>query len=262
VQPTVYERIKIQREWAQEQLQEEKYRTKNEAIKRKADKEMAKMQQSIAEFERQKAAGTVGHNAGDLTVQELSDELDEQLAILEQEDEQLEEAGENVVVDTAGVDSQAGQELLKKQITEIKERKVLAMRNTAGFHPKVSLRSQRLLYLKLLAGWKSHPGNSKNTTFIYDWLILGRKDVAMNLQTLLSLNITHILNVTHDVKNGFFKHFVYEKISIRDSEEEDISKHFSKMVDFIKRCEECKGRVSSIFFSIPFSIPVICCCYY
>mmetsp|Transcript_26755 Transcript_26755/g.29162 ORF Transcript_26755/g.29162 Transcript_26755/m.29162 type:complete len:367 (+) Transcript_26755:74-1174(+) len=223
--PTIYERVEIQKEWVTQQLQDEKFATKREALVRKTDKAMQKMRNSLNE------TPTPGEDV------EYDEGLDDDLDVLQEEDDKMEEMNEEVKT------MKETQKNLKEQFLAIKERKLIIMRNSVIFHKEKTSSEKRTMFLKMFFGFPVNQKNSKNTTFVTDWLIIGRKEVAVNLQALLQLNVTHILNMTNDVKSAFNKHFMYEKIAVRDSEEEDIAKHFTRMIAFIKRCETSKGRI-------------------
>jgi hypothetical protein len=209
------------------------------AMARKTDKAMQKMRTT------QDFPGSGGGDGGypmmtpsSAMEYEYDDNLEKDLEQLEAEDDQPQDTGPETAQN-----SKQTQRAMKEQFLQMKEKKIVATRNSKVFHRGITLFQQRKLYMKLNFGFRANKDNSKNHTFILDWLVLGRKEIATNLQVLVKLGITHVLNVTTDVKNSFTKHFMYEKISVRDSDEEDIGKHFTRIIAFIKRCETCKGRV-------------------
>ena len=226
-QPNIYQRIETQKEWIIEQIQEEKISARRDALIRKADKAMQQMSE----------ASDLEGGSPDNTLMDYDDSLEQDLDLLEADDDNREDTMED------NPNLKQTQQQLKEQFLLIKERKVVMMRKTEVYHKGLTLYQQRKLFFKMIFGWNVNKNNSKNHTFILDWLILGRKEIATNLQALLKLNVTHVLNMTQDIKNSFSKHFMYEKIPVRDSDDEDIGKYFPKMIAFIKRCEMCKGRV-------------------
>lgn len=131
----------------------------------------------------------------------------------------------------------------EEQLMQIKERKLTISRSTSEFHKYFPKKTRRWMAFKLWMGWGTNYGKRKETTEILPWLLIGTRETAMNLQELLRLNVTHILNMSGDLPNTFPQHFVYQKINVRDSAEEDIGKHFQTIVKFIKRVEDCKGRI-------------------
>jgi hypothetical protein len=170
--------------------------------------------------------------------EDYDDNLDKELDFLNEDDEKMENA-----LEQTNKTLKETQKQMKEQFIGIKEKKLVMTRNTAIFHRNLTNGEIRSLYMKMFFGFSINKENNKNTTYLTPWLIIGRKEVSQNLPLLVKMNITHILNVTVDVKNTFPKHFLYEKIPIRDNEEEDIAKYFTKMIAFVKRCEMAKGRV-------------------
>lgn len=215
VQPCIKERIIQQKQWAQEQLEKAKVQQQREAMKLK----QALMLKNIDESE-------------ELVLDELAKLEEEVKAIDELDEKELQDdMVSNTKVDYA------------EQIMQIKERKLTISRNTADYHRYFSLRDRRWKALKLSMGWHNAYGKRKEVTEILPWLLLGNREIAMNLQEMLRLNITHVLNMSGDLPNAFPQHFVYQKINVKDSVEADIGKHFQTIIKFIKRCEDCKGRV-------------------
>ncbi|KAJ1434656.1 protein-tyrosine phosphatase-like protein [Ochromonadaceae sp. CCMP2298] len=90
-------------------------------------------------------------------------------------------------------------------------------------------------------GWVG--SKDREYSVILPWLLIGRKEVANNQQLLNKLSITHILNVTRDQPNKFPSSYIYERVPIKDNENEDISEHWPTIINFIGRVEKAKGRV-------------------
>jgi hypothetical protein len=185
--------------------------------------------------------GEGGRGNTPLEGDESDENLDKELDFLNEEDEKMENAPEETTKTL-----KEAQKQMKEQFLGIKEKKLVMTRKTEIFHQNLTSGEKRSIYLKLFLGFSVNKENNKTTTYLTPWLIIGRKEVSQNLPLLIKMNITHILNVTADVNNAFPKHFLYEKIPIRDSEEEDIAKYFTKMIAFVKRCEMCEGRVRAI----------------
>jgi hypothetical protein len=192
--PTVYERIDIQKEWAKEQLKEAKLAAEREALKKQ-------MEQNLINERRA---------AGDKTVPPIVEpekQYDEdgnekkQIPIERDELDQEEDEMNNQVVDIN--DAAYAEELMN-----IKERKLLASRNTTMYHKESTVSENRKLALKT---WFGYIEKDKDLTPVLPWLLLGRKEMAGNLQALLRLGVTHILNVTDDVPFFFPNHFLYER---------------------------------------------------
>jgi predicted protein tyrosine phosphatase len=232
--PTIYERVKVQLDWAETQLEDEKMVTKKEAIKRSMDKALLMAKAQSTTFDE-------------------NNELDEALEKLQQEDEKKQDNNnDETVVDFTNIHNPELKEKFIKQYLEIKERKIMTTRNTQPYHEPFSYRERRNIALKFFFGFKNISSaykNSKDVTFVLPWLLIGRKEIAHNMQQLLSFNITHILNMTHDVKSKFNKHFMYEKIAVKDSIDSDMTPHFNTMIQFIKRTEDSKGRVRFFYIN-------------
>jgi len=64
-------------------------------------------------------------------------------------------------------------------------------------------------------------------------LYLGNAENAYNDVHLSALGVTHILNTAKQAENRHEDKFKYLKISLIDSDEEDLSPHFEKAIAFI-----------------------------
>lgn len=218
--PTIEERVEIQKNWAIKQMNEAKLEAKKLALKRSIDQQSKHLEsEDITEEE-------TGPNNGDF-------DIEKEIENLNNEDEDFDENIQS--------NDPSKTEMLH-QFLEIKERKIIATRNTLQYHKSYSKWERRKLAIATVLGWIR--GNNKDLSYIMPWLLLGRKDVATSIQGLLRLNVSHILNVTHDTPNLFNRNFMYLKIPIKDSTDSDIGKYFASIAEYIKRCEECKGRVS------------------
>lgn len=221
--PTIFERIELQKEWAKQQQREARLAAEREAVQMRIDK-----------MRRERNGQTVS---------------EDEEALLEDIEEQIREIGEEDEREFETNKKKTSTAEYAQQIMEIKEHKVLATRETAAFHREYSLWSRRKKAIKISLGFTGR--REKDYSVILPWLLLGRRELSANMQELLKLNVTHILNVTHDAPNVFGQHFVYEKIRVKDSLDSDIGRHFDTIVSFIDRAEACKGRVScaySIYF--------------
>lgn len=218
VQPCIAERIVQQKQWAQEQLEKAKIQQQREAMK---------LKQSTLLKNAQDGVGT------DESVMDELERLEEEVKAIDALDQK--EMNDELLGNTK-LD-------YEEQLMQIKERKLTISRSTSDFHKYFPLKTRRWMAFKLWMGWGNNYGKRKETTEILPWLLLGTRETAMNLQELLRLNVTHILNMSGDLPNTFPQHFVYKKINVRDSAEEDIGKHFQSIVKFIKRAEDCKGRI-------------------
>jgi len=86
-------------------------------------------------------------------------------------------------------------------------------------------------------------GQYDEPTKILPFMWLGNSGTAHNKQLLVKMGITHILNTAKDVDNAFPELFVYSKISLDDSEEQEMDGVFDHAFKFINRVRECGGRV-------------------
>lgn len=217
--PTIHERIELQKEWAKDQLRQERFEAEKQAIQLRMDQKMDELN------------GAEANPDEDWVLQDI----EEQLRLLQEEDEK----------EVENVQKKVSIQEFTNQIMEIKERKVLATRNCMMYHREYSRWDRRKIAFKVSLGYVSR---NHDYSEILPWLLLGRREVASNIQILLKLGITHILNVTHDLPNLFTQHFVYEKIPVRDNLDADIGRHFDTIINFIDRAERCKGRVSLLYF--------------
>lgn len=221
--PTVFERIETQKEWAKDQLREARFEAEREAIKMKIDRAV-----------RQKAGVPIPEEED-----AILEDIENQLQLISAEDEREMDMNKKKIT---------FQEYAN-QVLEIKEKKVLSTRNTDHYHKTYTLWERRKLAIKISMGYTGKKEKGlEDITYILPWLIIGRKEVSSNMQMLLKLDVTHILNVTHDAPNLYNQHFVYEKIPIKDSVDSDIGKYFDTIINFIDRVEACKGRVSVVIF--------------
>lgn len=69
---------------------------------------------------------------------------------------------------------------------------------------------------------------------IIDRLYLGNLKGASNLQNLKAAGITHILQVASGIKPFFPKDFKYKVISVTDTSQSSLIRHFPAAVAFIK----------------------------
>eukprot|EP01038_Epipyxis_sp_PR26KG_P014618 gene14618-19631_t len=228
--PTIIERVELQKKWAQEQLQEARMAQKREAIAQlyalQKQAELNKVAKDIenAAMKGNDKNGPDKSNQNDTPVVEFSigDELDEEeLSVMDE----LKQNDENYA----------------EELMELQEKKLLATRNTKPYHQDITLNQKRILGLKVKFGFV--PAQNKDYTIVAPWLLLGRRDCAENLQLLMKLNVTHILNVTDNLPNYHQSLFVYQRIKVKDSNEEDIAVYFETAVEFIQRAERAQGRI-------------------
>jgi len=129
---------------------------------------------------------------------------------------------------------------LKKMQTNIKEKKFTQQRHSVLRHQPISRlrRMWRAFSVATSTVWTNDP-----MTQVLPWMFLGRGELAKNSQFLLKNGFTHILNVTTEIPNYYPGKFVYKRIPIEDTINEDASKHFRTIVDFIRRAATSRGKI-------------------
>mmetsp|Transcript_12755 Transcript_12755/g.23166 ORF Transcript_12755/g.23166 Transcript_12755/m.23166 type:complete len:357 (+) Transcript_12755:83-1153(+) len=77
------------------------------------------------------------------------------------------------------------------------------------------------------------------TALLKDKLLLGSEDDAKHKEHLEQMGITHILNVSSDVKNYYPDEFVYHKIDLPDEPGSNLKGHFQDAFEFLKSADKC-----------------------
>jgi hypothetical protein len=240
--PTMEERVEQQKIWARMQLREAKIASERAALKK------AMEARAVAARRHMEAVEEAMREGGPMPPpleEEDNNEIDamipteppgpggEPLATGDEENDE----GAAFSADS-GITAEMEEELL-----EIKERKLLATRKTQVYHREWSRWEKRKLALKVSLNWMGD--KNRDLTEVLPWLLLGRREVSTNQTLLLQMGVTHILNMTNDCPCAFTQSFVYKRIPLRDSITADVFTHFPTIVEFIKRVEKCKGRVSA-----------------
>lgn len=83
---------------------------------------------------------------------------------------------------------------------------------------------------------------SREATPILDHVSLGGRENASDHEELLRSGFTHVCNCALQVDNYFEGEFVYLKLHLHDSPEEDLVPHFQTVNGFLKRVERLRGR--------------------
>ena len=73
------------------------------------------------------------------------------------------------------------------------------------------------------------------------YLLVGSEDVATEKEKLISLGVTHIINLATYVPNKFPNDFEYLRIDIYDMPEMNLMQHFQKIIDFIESARNSNG---------------------
>lgn len=239
--PTIEERIQRQKEWARLQLQEAKIASEREALKKAMEAKAIAARKQLDAIEAAKRDGLpydhIQVEDPDIDPQIPQEPLGPGGAPLRDADEDEEDNNNGFDAGMGQINADYAAELL-----DIKERKLLATRNTLPYHQVLSKWQRRKLAWKVYYGWLGK--RDKEITEVLPWLLLGRREVSSNQALLLKLGVTHILNMTSDLPCCFPSTFIYQRIPLKDNLQADIESHFSTIVNFIKRVEKCKGKVS------------------
>lgn len=96
-------------------------------------------------------------------------------------------------------------------------------------------------------GWKR--GNklaffAKDCTQITDWMYVGGKQIAQDLEMLKATGITHVLNCAGDICDNYFTDdFTYLKLFLLDSPNEDLMCVLYEALDYIDSARKSGGRI-------------------
>uniref|UniRef100_K3XC22 protein-tyrosine-phosphatase n=1 Tax=Globisporangium ultimum (strain ATCC 200006 / CBS 805.95 / DAOM BR144) TaxID=431595 RepID=K3XC22_GLOUD len=102
-----------------------------------------------------------------------------------------------------------------------------------------SLQKRMLALLNELLGT---PWISSSPTPILEHIVLGSRENAANREQLYSAGITHVCNCALQVANYFEGEFVYVKLHLHDSVNEELIPHFQTVAAFLRRVESLRGR--------------------
>ncbi|GMF21830.1 unnamed protein product [Phytophthora lilii] len=105
-------------------------------------------------------------------------------------------------------------------------------------HEKSTLRRLAALISRTLG-----TATCQDPTVILDHVLLGSRENAEDSRLLNFLGITHICNCAKQVENSFEGEFIYLKLNLHDSQDEELIPHFQTVTKFIKRVERLRGRV-------------------
>jgi hypothetical protein len=132
---------------------------------------------------------------------------------------------------------------------EIKEKKLLSIRNNSICYEKVSNYKKRKMALAIYFQLNHIDYKNKNFTYILPWLLIGTKDLALNLQFLLASNVTHILNLSTNIPNFYPNIFIYKRVAIDDDSNSNFQLHFVDVIEFMNRVKKKRGKVSFILLN-------------
>jgi hypothetical protein len=233
--PTIEERVKKQKEWAIIQAREAKMASEREALRQNHEKAALRARQLLTAIQLHKKDGTPIPPA---LQDPLSDLVDPQIP--------PDPLGPDGLPLSVNMEEEEDEDHLMSadfaaELLDIKEKKILVLRDCSSFHKHLSKWDLRKITLRYQ--FDLLPTQEKDYSVILPWLVVGKKDVALNELLLTKLNITHILNMTSHIPNKFPQSFIYKKVPVRDSDEEDISVHWPAIINFIARAEKVKGRV-------------------
>ena len=216
--PTVKQRAEITRLWIAKELKEAKRKAEQEAYKKSLEMKLRAAEDEVLE------------TPGTADVPNPEDaHLDEEKAA---DDEDLDDEQRQA--------READMEYYQQQLAIVKEKKIMKLRKTKMFHLANKMGRRRIVALKLALGMGKR---DRDFCEMLPWLCVGRAEIAADLAYLQRNQISHILNVSTEVPNYHEKSFVYCNIRIMDDEKEDIYPHLQTGIDFIKSCQNCRGRV-------------------
>lgn len=78
---------------------------------------------------------------------------------------------------------------------------------------------------------------------ITDWLLLGDREDAADLDGLLHRGVTHVINAARQLPNSFPQHMHYLKLKLEDSRKQDIRPVFEQAFATIDHARSTGGRV-------------------
>ena len=308
--PTIHERVDLQREWAHEQLKDARMASQREAVKRLADKKLQEARDEATKRKKEEkrkkqilkgikpkeddAVPDEEVKKGDEDDDDANDEnsvavLEE--ALQEAEAEMGEEQEEEPMSSSAAAKKR--REDKKKfldDLTDIKERKILASRDTKAFHREHSRSEAYRKAFWFSLGWrgvmrvKQAGVTTKDMTVVLPWLLVMIHEGHRFLIVHSRVTAPYVdrtqgpdFQPGRPVRTGHHSHSqrharcaeslsdsfrVYEntcerqvmlfrnchrnlffKFFIVPSNDADIGRYFKKIVNFIKRAENCKGRV-------------------
>ena len=123
---------------------------------------------------------------------------------------------------------------------QVKESKLMKARNTKKCYLPKNANSVGWFAWKLQYGLgKRDPRLTEVTPYIY----IGDAQHVAGMQYLIKLGITHVLNVTCEVSNHYPPYFVYQRIPIKDSLDEDVLTNLPTAIQFLQRVWQRRGKV-------------------
>ncbi|CAJ0943121.1 unnamed protein product, partial [Mesorhabditis belari] len=108
---------------------------------------------------------------------------------------------------------------------------------------QVSNRQRKKIEYKRRLGFVVDEKPDLQLARITDNIFLGSQDIAAELNLLKAVSITHIINCATGVKNSFPKHFEYLNLEILDLPDSKLEDYSEKVLEFLSRAFEAKGRV-------------------
>ncbi|RLN90184.1 hypothetical protein BBJ28_00001879 [Nothophytophthora sp. Chile5] len=96
--------------------------------------------------------------------------------------------------------------------------------------------------LAALVGRVLGPTLSYEPTVILDHVLLGSRENAADSAQLYNAGVTHICNCAKQVANSFEGEYIYLKLNLHDSLDEELLPHFQTVSKFLKRVERLQGR--------------------
>ena len=219
--PTMNDRVQLELDWARKKLKEAKENARREEEKKKWEDKILKEEELLMQVR----AGKIEN--------EIKDGNDDY------EEENIEESTEDDVVQKTRADLEDEAEMAER-LLKLKEEKFIRQRVSKKAHIRMKPWPLWRLAMKISMGFTSAKSDAMSE--ILPWLYLGDGKSAEDQFKLSKLSITHIVNVTEEVKNRHPHQFVYQQLSVKDNEKADIGAKFEKGVEFLRRVEKNKGK--------------------
>lgn len=115
----------------------------------------------------------------------------------------------------------------------------------AQWRISMAIRREHSLHRSIQRWWRNLlciPPPIRLATPILDHVLLGSDDNASSREQLSIAGVTHICNCAAQAENHFEREFVYLKLHLRDSIDQDLVPHFQAVARFLHRVEKLRGR--------------------
>lgn len=96
--------------------------------------------------------------------------------------------------------------------------------------------------MSVISSLLGNPWYTHEPSVVMEHIVLGGREDACNHEQLHGAGITHVVNCAAQVSNYFEGEFVYVKLHLYDSPNEDLIPHFQTVAKVLKRVEVLRGR--------------------